>query len=133
MRAGILVLLAPLREMPLLILILSTLAAMCLPLSAEVPEKGLTRAASLVMGIVYIFGSWKTAILLHDSAPEPAGFGASAGNHWLMFGLMVNWIGDTGATTSARISDGINWRQRSVRGRPGRAPRLRRLRVLCSD
>ena len=94
--AGILVLLAPPREVPL-ILILSTLAAMCLPLSAEVPDKGLTRAAALVMGIVYIFGSWKTAILLHDSVPQPAAFGASGGHHLLMFGLMVNWIGDTGA------------------------------------
>jgi phosphatidate cytidylyltransferase len=94
--AGILILLAPPRE-TLLILILSTLAAMCLPLSAGVPEKGLTRAAALVLGIVYIFGAWKTAILLHDSAPQPAGFGASSGNHLLMFGLMVNWIGDTGA------------------------------------
>jgi phosphatidate cytidylyltransferase len=94
--AGILVLLAPPRD-ALLILILSTLAAMCLPLSAAVLEKGMTRAAALVLGIVYIFGSWKTAILLHDSAPQPAAFGASAGQHLLMFGLMVSWIGDTGA------------------------------------
>src|ERR1019366_8397987 len=61
--AGILVLLAPPHE-ALLILILSTLAAMCLPFSSEFPGKGLTRAAALVLGIVYIFGSWKTAILL---------------------------------------------------------------------
>jgi phosphatidate cytidylyltransferase len=94
--AGILVLLAPLREVPLIV-ILSTLAAMCLPLSAEVLEKGITRAAALVLGIVYIFGSWKTAILLHDSVPQRAAFGASGGSHMLMFGLMVNWIGDTGA------------------------------------
>jgi phosphatidate cytidylyltransferase len=94
--AGILILLAPLREVPLIV-ILSTLAAMCLPLSAEFLEKGITRAAALVLGIVYIFGSWKTAILLHDSAPQPAAFGASGGSHLLMFGLMVNWIGDTGA------------------------------------
>jgi len=94
--AGILILLAPLREVAL-ILILSTLAAMCLPLSAGSLEKGTTRAAALVLGIVYIFGSWKTAILLHDSAPQPAAFGASTGHHLLMFGLLVNWIGDTGA------------------------------------
>jgi phosphatidate cytidylyltransferase len=94
--AGILILFAPPRE-SLLILILTTLAAMCLPLSAAVLEKGMVRAAALVLGIVYIFGSWKTAILLHDSAPQPAAFGASTGHHLLMFGLLVNWIGDTGA------------------------------------
>lgn len=94
--AGILLLLAPPHE-TLLIIILTTLAAMCMPLSAEVLEKGITRAAALVLGVIYIFGSWKTAILLHDSAPQPAAFGVGAGNHLLMFGLMVNWIGDTGA------------------------------------
>jgi phosphatidate cytidylyltransferase len=94
--AGILVLLAPPPE-GVLILILATLAAMCLPLSSAVSERGFTRAAALVLGIVYIFGAWKTAILLHDSAPQPAAFGVSAGHHLLMFGLMLNWIGDTGA------------------------------------
>jgi len=94
--AGILILLAPPREVVLLI-ILSTLAAMCLMLSAESLDKGFARAAALVLGIVYIFGSWKTGILLHDSAAQPAAFGISAGHHWLMFGLMLNWIGDTGA------------------------------------
>ena len=59
---------------------------MCLTLSAADLAQGFARAAALVLGIVYIFGAWKTAILLHDINP-----------HWLMFGLMVNWIGDTGA------------------------------------
>jgi phosphatidate cytidylyltransferase len=94
--AGILMLLAPQHELILLI-VLSTLAAMCLQLSADNPEKGFARAASLVLGIIYIFGSWKTGILLHDYANQPAAFGVPAGHHWLMFGLMVNWIGDTGA------------------------------------
>lgn len=94
--AGILILIAPQRE-TILLIILSTLAAMCLPLAAPDVEKSVARSASLVLGIVYIFGSWKTAILLHDSADQPAAFGATAGHHWLMFGLMVNWIGDTGA------------------------------------
>jgi len=83
--AGILILAAPQHETSLLIL-LSTLAAMCLTLAAADPAKGFTRAAALVVGIVYIFGSWKTGILLHDINPN-----------WLMFGLGVNWIGDTGA------------------------------------
>ena len=83
--AGILILAAPPHE-TILLLIVSTLAALCLMLSAPDPGKGFARAAALAVGIVYIFGSWKTGILLHDINPN-----------WLMFGLGVNWIGDTGA------------------------------------
>ena len=83
--AGILILIAPQHELVLL-MILSTLAALCLTLPARDPALGFTRAAALGFGIVYIFGAWKTGILLHDINP-----------HWLMFGLMVNWLGDTGA------------------------------------
>ncbi len=79
--AGILILITPQHETMLLI-VLSTLAAMCLMLFENSPAQ----ASSLVMGIIYIFGSWKTGILLHDMNPN-----------WLMFGLMVNWVGDTGA------------------------------------
>jgi phosphatidate cytidylyltransferase len=50
----------------------------------------------LVLGVLYIFGAWKTAILLHNVEYPPLRH-LSAGRHWLMFGLMVNWIGDTGA------------------------------------
>lgn len=95
--AGILILLAPQRE-TILLIILTALAAMCLPLySAEAFDRSESKTASVVLGVIYIFGSWKTAILLHDSMDRPAWLGASAGHHWLMFGLMVNWIGDTGA------------------------------------
>jgi len=83
--AGILILFAPGHETMLLIL-LSTLAAMCLTLTAAEPGRGFTRAAALVLGIIYIFGAWKAGILLHDMNPN-----------WLMFALGVNWIGDTGA------------------------------------
>src|SRR5580658_6082658 len=87
--AGILILAVPTKAEPyatILLIILSTLAAMCLILSANDPAKGFARAAALVLGIIYIFGSFKTGILLHDINPN-----------WLMFGLMVNWVGDTGA------------------------------------
>jgi phosphatidate cytidylyltransferase len=94
--AGILILFAAPHDV-MLIIILTAPAAMCLPLAAADREKGFTRAAALMLGVVYIFGSWKTGILLHDSAPQPGAFGISAGHHLLMFGLMVNWIGDTGA------------------------------------
>lgn len=95
--AGMLILIAPQHE-TILLIVLTALAAMCLPLySKEDFEKSVPKAAALVLGIIYIFGSWKTGILLHDSADRPAWLGVSAGHHWMMFGLMVNWIGDTGA------------------------------------
>ncbi|HWF10254.1 MAG TPA: phosphatidate cytidylyltransferase [Bryobacteraceae bacterium] len=83
--AGILILVAPQHE-TILLMILSAMAAMCLMLAAEDPAKGLMRVSALTLGIIYVFGSWKTGLLLHDLNP-----------HWLMFGLMVNWVGDTGA------------------------------------
>ena len=116
--AGILILAAPQHE-TILLIILSTLAALCLVLSANAPAKGFAGAAALVLGIIYIFGSWKAGILLHDGFPQPAALGISAGPHWLMFGLMVNWIGDTGAFWVGRkfgrrklapsISPGKSW------------------------
>src|SRR4029077_13541342 len=64
--AGILILIGrPGQILPLIVL--STLAAMCL-----------ARGAGAVLGIIYIFGSWKTGILLHDSFPQPAALGISA-------------------------------------------------------
>ena len=43
-------------------------------------------------GLIYIYGAWKTAFLLHAISP-----------YWLTFGLLVNWIGDTGAYTRAEF------------------------------
>ncbi|MEP6716451.1 MAG: phosphatidate cytidylyltransferase [Terriglobia bacterium] len=93
--AGLLILIAPPAE-AVLILILTALAAMCLPLAAADMEQAVVRSAALLLGVLYVFGSWKTAILLHDLNAAPLRY-LSAGRHWLMFGLMVNWIGDTGA------------------------------------
>jgi phosphatidate cytidylyltransferase len=90
--AGLLILIAPPAETTL-ILFLSALAAMCLPLASNELEKAVARSAALVLGILYVFGAWKSAILLHDiNSPQ-----INAGHHWLMFGLVVNWAGDTGA------------------------------------
>jgi len=93
--AGLLILIAPPAETTL-ILFLSALAAMCLPLGSPDLGKATERSAALVLGIVYVFGAWKTAILLHDIETPPLRH-LTAGRHWLMFALVVNWIGDTGA------------------------------------
>ncbi|MDP9054256.1 MAG: phosphatidate cytidylyltransferase [Acidobacteriota bacterium] len=83
--AGLLILTAPPHE-AMLLFVLSTLAAMGLMLCGGDPARSFARTAALLLGIAYIFGAWKTGILLHDINPN-----------WLMFGLMVNWVGDTGA------------------------------------
>ncbi len=48
--------------------------------------RSLPRAALLLVGIVYIFGCWKCAMPLRELNP-----------HWLMYALLVNWVGDAGA------------------------------------
>jgi len=49
-------------------------------------KKSLPRAAVMLAGLVYIFGSWKCAMPLREIDP-----------HWLMYALLVNWAGDMGA------------------------------------
>ncbi len=83
--AGLIVLLAPLGKLfPLFVVI--TLIAMCVPLFSTSLEQAFIRASALVLGVAYIFGAWRGGIMLHQIS-----------RHWLMFGLMVNWAGDTGA------------------------------------
>ncbi len=93
--AGVLILIAPLNQAAL-ILFLTALAAMCLTMSTGDLSKGATQAGATIMGVAYIFGAWKTAILLHE-IDAPAYQRLAAGRYWLMVALMVNWIGDTGA------------------------------------
>jgi len=83
--AGLIVLLTPPgRLFPLFVVI--TLIAMCLPLVSTSLEQAFIRASALVLGVAYIFGAWRAGIMLHQIS-----------RHWLMFGLMINWVGDTGA------------------------------------
>jgi phosphatidate cytidylyltransferase len=49
-------------------------------------SKTLPRAALLLMGIVYVFGCWRFAVPLR-----------LANHHWLMYALLLNWVGDSGA------------------------------------
>ncbi len=74
-----------------LLLALVALAAMALAMRAEDLVHALPNAALLLMGVAYIFGGWKCAILLREINP-----------HWLMFGLLVNWAGDVGAFYAGR-------------------------------
>src|ERR1039458_2667358 len=46
----------------------------------------LPRAGLLLTGVLYVFGCWKCARPLRELNP-----------HWLMYGLLLNWVGDIGA------------------------------------
>jgi phosphatidate cytidylyltransferase len=66
-----------------LILTLVALIALSLVLRLEDLRQALPQAAFLLFGIVYIFGAWKFAILLHEVS-----------KHWLAYALVLTWVGD---------------------------------------
>ena len=69
-----------------LVVVLGALAAFLLAMRDRDLAHSLPRAAMLAAGVVYIFGCWKCALLLRERNV-----------HWLMYGLLLNWIGDIGA------------------------------------
>ena len=71
---------------PWILILLISLAALCEALRMDDLAKCLPRAALLLVGVIYVFGAWRTAIPLR-----------AANRHWLMFALLVNWAGDIGA------------------------------------
>jgi phosphatidate cytidylyltransferase len=82
--AGLALLLAP--QEPEVLATVAALFAMCLALPARDLAKGLPRAAALMFGVLYVFGSWRVSILLRERSPW-----------WLLFVLLLNWIGDSAA------------------------------------
>ena len=82
--AGLAVLLVPYE--PALLLTLVALLVLGFSLCADDLAKGLPRAAALFLGVVYVFGVWRTAIPLRARSP-----------HWLLFVLALTWIGDAAA------------------------------------
>ena len=83
--AGLAILFAPF-QYAILIATLAILLALTVSLRSANLSAAFPQAAMLAVGILYIFGAWKTAIPLHALNPW-----------WLVFGLALNWIGDTGA------------------------------------
>jgi phosphatidate cytidylyltransferase len=69
-----------------LVVTATALAGLALAMRADELAKALPRAALLAMGVVYVFGCWKYAVLLRD-----------IGRPWLMYALLVSWAGDIGA------------------------------------
>lgn len=61
-------------------------AALSAALSARDLSRSLPRASALLLGVIYIFGSWRCAIELRFIDP-----------YWLCFALTLNWVGDIAA------------------------------------
>ena len=86
----------PMQALPM-ILILTSLLALCLPLASRDPFKvGYARLDARHGSPLYFR-------ILENRASSPAEVATpplsplSAGRYWLLFGLVVNWLGDTGA------------------------------------
>jgi|SRR5580658_82866 phosphatidate cytidylyltransferase len=84
--AGLLILVLPSDGQALLTAIAVALIALSLALRADDLRAGIQRAAFLLLGVVYIFGCWRFAPLL-----------ARQDRYWLLYALVLNWIGDIGA------------------------------------
>jgi len=83
--AGVLLLVWQAETWPLVTAI--ALVALAAAMRADNLQKTLPRSALLLMGVVYIFGCWKCALELRQNFSH----------HWLMYALLLNWAGDTGA------------------------------------
>jgi len=62
------------------------LVALALSMAGDDLAKSLPGAGVLFIGVVYVFGCWRFALLLREQNP-----------HWLMYALLLNWAGDAGA------------------------------------
>jgi phosphatidate cytidylyltransferase len=79
--AGLLLML--LHEHAGLLITVFALLALALSMRSGDLRRALPRPAALLLGVVYIFGCWRFALLLRPISP-----------HWLVFALALNWIGD---------------------------------------
>jgi len=84
--AGLLILVLPGNDQALVTVVAVSLIALSLALRADDLRGGIVRAAFLLLGVVYIFGCWRFAPLL-----------AKQNRYWLLYALVLNWIGDIGA------------------------------------
>jgi len=104
---GVTLLVVPLDRAFLLIMLFAVLA-LALPMGVVDLRKGFNHAAALFLGVLYVFGAMKTMYVLGLRNPW-----------WLLFALMINWIGDSGAyyvgrqfgrhKMAPRISPGKSW------------------------
>lgn len=74
------------------VLLMGTLLLLALSLRNGDMRTTLPSAGAAILGIIYIFGSWKSALLLVKFDP-----------HWLMLALAINWVGDSAAFGVGRL------------------------------
>jgi phosphatidate cytidylyltransferase len=104
--AGLIVLLVPHGGIALISGV--ALAGMALALRASDLRGELARTGGLVLGVAYIFASWRCAAELRSISP-----------YWLFLAIALNWVGDTAAYFGGRafgrhklapaISPGKTW------------------------
>jgi phosphatidate cytidylyltransferase len=82
--AGVAIIILPGDLGPLLVL--TALMALALSLFTGELRTALPRASVFVFGLLYAFGTWRFALLLHRLNP-----------YWLLFALVINWVGDISA------------------------------------
>jgi len=88
--AGLLLLVWQVETWPLVTVV--ALVALAVAMRGGDLAKSLPRAALLLTGVIYIFGCWKLAMPLREENP-----------HWLMYPLVLNWVGDTAAYYFGRL------------------------------
>ncbi len=88
--SGLLFLFLPQAEWLVLVALSMVAAAMAL----RYPDlaDSLPSASSLLFGIIYIYGAWRCAIVLHQQSAW-----------WLFFAVSINWVGDSAALYSGKI------------------------------
>jgi len=89
--AGLLLLIIP-GSAVLATLVFAALLGLTLAMRSDNLKESLPAAGAFLLGVTYIFGAWRFA---------PALRAISA--HWLLFALVINWIGDTGAYFTGRF------------------------------
>src|SRR5580704_18880680 len=104
--AGVLLLFLPGRDFAFLVLV--AILAMALALRSRELGEALPASATLLLGVVYVFGALRCAIDLHAISP-----------YWVFFALSLNWAGDIAALyvgqllgrhkMAPRVSPGKSW------------------------
>ena len=104
--AGLLLLVTP--DSQLAFLGLFVILGMALALRLPDLSEALPYAGALVLGVLYVFGGWRSAALLRAVSP-----------YWLLFAVALNWAGDIAAyyvgrafgrhRLAPRVSPGKSW------------------------
>ena len=104
--AGLLLLVIPQTDLTLVTLL--AMVALAMTLRFDDLGRSLPQAAALVLGLAYVFGSWRSAAGLR-----------AVSSYWLLFALTISWVGDSAAyyvgraigkhKLAPKISPGKSW------------------------